>query len=416
MKQLLEAFKMALTAIWSHKLRSFLTLVGIIAGVASIIAVMTGISVVQGTIESELSVLGTTVFQVQKWPAGDFGNEVDWRKIMRRKPVTVENADAIREKVSTVSLVGSELWSFGHKAQYSNKTTNSNLTICGGTPEYAPNNTHYVQDGRNLSNEDIKIGRSVVLLGFGVAQELFPFSDPIDRTIKIDGRKFTVIGVLEDKASAMGGGYNNYLIMPITRFQQIYGMKDNWGNARSVNVTVRAVSQELLASAIEETRGVLRMERKVPPKEEDDFTIFTNDSQIKAFNKATAGVKTGAFVIGIVALVVAGIGIMNIMLVSVTERTKEIGVRKSLGAKRRNILSQFLLEAIVLCNIGGVLGVLVGFGLGNIVTFFTGFAAVIPAEWAIIGLAFCTTVGLVFGMWPAVVASRLNPIEALRYE
>jgi putative ABC transport system permease protein len=415
MLQFLEAFKMALTAVWSHKLRSSLTLVGIIAGVASIIAVMTGISVIQSTIESELSVLGTEVFQVQKWAAG-FSNNQDWRKIMKRKPITVENANAIREKVKTVSMVGSELWDFGHKARYRDKTTNSNLTICGGTPEYAPNNTHYVQFGRNLTNEDIKVARSVVLLGYAVAEELFPFTDPLEKVVRIDGRKFTVVGVLEDKQSSMGGGFNNYLIMPITTFQKIHGKKDNRGNDRSVNVTVRAVSQEMVLSAIEETRAVLRVERRVDPKDDDDFTIFTNDSQIRSFNDVTAKIKLGAFVIGIVALVVAGIGIMNIMLVSVTERTKEIGIRKSLGAKRRNILTQFLLEAIVLCNIGGVLGVMVGFGLGNIVSVLTGFSAVVPMEWAIGGLVFCTAVGLTFGMWPAVLASKMDPIEALRYE
>lgn len=413
---LIEAMKMALSAIAAHKLRSFLTLVGIIAGVSSIIAVMTGISVVQSTIEKELSVLGTTTFQVQKWPAGGFNHDVDWRKIQQRKPVTVENANAIREKVKTVDLVGAELWDFGHMAQYKGEKTNQNLTICGGTPEYPANNTHYVQLGRNLTNEDIKVGRNVVVIGPAVADKLFPFVDPLLKTIKVDGRKFKIVGVFEEKKSAMGGNYDNYMLMPITKFQEVYGMRDQRGNDRSVNVTVRAKSPELLQDAIEETRAVLRVERHVPLREEDDFTIFTNDSQIKSFNQATSGVKIGAFVIGIVALVVAGIGIMNIMLVSVTERTKEIGIRKSLGAKRKSILTQFLLEAIVLCNIGGALGVLVGFGLGNIVTFFTGFAATVPMEWAVGGLLFCTAVGLTFGLWPAVIASKLDPIEALRYE
>ena len=214
----------------------------------------------------------------------------------------------------------------------------------------------------------------------------------------------------------MGGGYDNYILMPISKFTKVYGSKTSWGDDRSVNVTVRVSSPELVADAIEETRFVLRQNRKVPPQNRDDFTIFTNDSQIRSFNQATAGVKAGAFVIGIIALVVAGIGIMNIMLVSVTERTKEIGIRKSLGAKRKHILLQFLLEAIILCNIGGVFGVMVGFGLGNVVTIFTGFAANVPMEWAVGGLVFCTTVGLIFGMWPAVLASRLDPIDALRYE
>jgi putative ABC transport system permease protein len=410
-----EALKMAITAIFSHKLRSFLTLIGIIAGVASIIAVMTGISVIQSTIESELSVLGTTTFQVQKWAAGGPLSDEERRKIMKRRPTTVEHANAIREKVKTVDLVGSELWDFGHQAKYRDRQTNNNLTICGGTPEYAPNNTHYIGLGRNLSNEDVKIGRFVVVIGHAVAEELFPWVDPIQKTIKIDGRKFKVVGIFDEKKSAMGGNYDNYMLMPISTFKRIYGMM-RMGRERSVNITVNAKSPELLYDAIEEVRSVMRFERGLKPGDEDDFTIFTNDSQIKTFNEVTAGVKVAAFVIGIVALIVAGIGIMNIMLVSVTERTKEIGIRKSLGARRKSILLQFLLEAVMLCNIGGVFGVLVGFMLGNIVAIVTGFAIHIPFEWTLGGLAFCTVVGLTFGLWPAMVASRMNPIEALRFE
>lgn len=185
---------------------------------------------------------------------------------------------------------------------------------------------------------------------------------------------------------------------------------------RSVYITVRAQSTEVLDDAIQEVRGILRMKRGVPPKEEDDFAYFTNDSQIKNFNEQTAAVKMGSFIIGAIALIVAGIGIMNIMLVSVTERTREIGLRKSIGAKKRDVLNQFLLEAIVLCNIGGIVGVMVGFGLGNLVSVFTGFAVSIPMEWAVGGLIFCTITGLVFGLWPAVVAARKDPIFALSYE
>ena len=411
-----ELFRMAIAAITSHKLRSFLTLVGIIAGVASIIGVMTGISVVQSTIEAELSVLGTTVFQVQKWAAGGPLSEAERLKIMRRRPTTVEHANAIREQVKTVSLVGSELWSFGHVVKYRDIKTDPNMTMCGGTPEYAPNNTHYIAHGRNLSNEDIKIGRNVVVLGHALAQKVFPWIDPLQKIVKIDGRKFTVIGIFEEKKSALGGNFDNYILIPISVYQQIYGMRDKFGRENSVNITVRAISPELLQDAIAETRAVMRKERGLKPNEEDDFTIFTNDSQIKAFNRTTGGIKAGAFVIGIIALIVAGIGIMNIMLVSVTERTREIGLRKSIGAKRKSILTQFLLEAIILCNIGGLIGVLVGFGLGNLVTIFTGFDINIPLNWAVIGLIFCTAVGLVFGMWPAHKASVLNPIESLRYE
>jgi len=414
---LLEALKMALAAIKAHKLRSSLTMVGIIAGVASIIAVMTAISVVQTAIEKEISVLGTETFQVQKWAAsGDGLSEEERLKIRRRRPTTVAHANAIREHVPSVDLVGPELWDYNHVVKYRDLQTNPDLVLCGGSPEYTTNNTHYVELGRNLSHEDVKVGRNVILLGYEVAQQLFPWTDPIQKTVKLDGRKFRVVGVLEDKSSAVGMRFNQYCIIPITAFQKIYGMYNDDGSQRSVNITVRARSPQLVQRAIDETRMIMRKERGLQPHEEDDFTIFTNDSQIRSFNQATAGVKTGSFVIGIVALIVAGIGIMNIMLVSVTERTKEIGIRKALGAKRRNILIQFLMEAIILCNIGGIIGVAVGFGLGNITSILTDFAAHVPLEWTLVGITFCTAVGLTFGFWPALRAAKLNPIDALHYE
>ena len=181
-------------------------------------------------------------------------------------------------------------------------------------------------------------------------------------------------------------------------------------------MTVRAKTPELLQDAIEETRQVMRRDRGLKANEEDNFDFFTSQSLITQFNKMSMGVKVAAFVIGIIALIVAGIGIMNIMLVAVTERTREIGIRKALGAKPAGVLGQFLLEAIILCNIGGVVGVLVGFGLGNLVAVFTHFDVSVPMEWAVIGLLFCSAVGVAFGLLPAVRASRLHPIDALRYE
>ncbi|UCF04062.1 MAG: ABC transporter permease [bacterium] len=411
-----EALKMAFTAIKAHKLRSALTMVGIIAGVASIISVMTGISIVQVAIEEGISVLGTQTFQVQKWAVGGAISEEERRKIQQRRPTTVAHADAIRESVKSVDLVGPELWSYSHIASYKDVKTNPDLMICGGTPEYTTNNTHYVEFGRNISHEDVKVGRNVVLLGYEVAQTLFPWTDPLQKTIKIDGRKYKVVGVLEDKSSAIGGRFNHYLIIPITRFVNTYGMRDANGSERSVNITVRARTAALLQRALDETRMVMRKERGLKPHEEDDFTIFTNDSNIRTFNQTTAGIKAGSFVIGIVALIVAGIGIMNIMLVSVTERTKEIGIRKALGAKRMHILLQFLIEAIILCNIGGIIGVAAGFALGNIISLVTDFAAHVPLEWTFVGILFCTAVGLTFGFWPAMRASKLNPIDSLHYE
>jgi putative ABC transport system permease protein len=412
----LEAFKMAVTAITTHKMRSFLTMVGIIAGISSIIAVMTGISVIQTSIEWEISTLGTQTFQVQKQAAGGVHSEEERRKIRARRPTTLEHADAIRENVKSADMVGAEMWGYNHVASYKDKKTNNNLMICGGTPEYTTNNTHFVLNGRNISHEDVKIGRNVVLLGHGIAAELFPWTDPINQTVKIDGRKFKVIGVLEDKSSAVGGRFNQYMIMPVSRFVKNYGLRRPDGELLSVNITVRAKTPDLLQQAIDETRIVMRRERGLKPHEEDDFTIFTNDSNINTFNEMTRGIKLGSFVIGIVALIVAGIGIMNIMLVSVTERTREIGIRKALGAKSKNIQAQFLLEAIILCNLGGIIGVAVGFGLGNIISLVTDFPAHVPLEWTFVGLAFCTGVGLTFGFWPARRASKLDPIEALHHE
>ena len=407
---------MSLDAMKSHKLRSLLTLVGIVAGVASIIAVMTAISVVQGTMEKEMSVLGAQVFQVQKWPAGGFNSDEERRAAMRRPPITVDHAELIREQVDTVDLVGAELWDCCYVMEYEAEETNPNVQICGGTPEYPANNTHYVGLGRNLSQWDVKSARSVVVIGYAIAETLFPFTDPIGKEVRLDGRKYQVIGVFDSKKSAFGSNFDSYALIPITRYLKTYGMVGPGGWSRSVNITVRAKTPELVEDAVAETRQVMRRARGVRPNEPDNFDFFSSESLITEFNEMTLGVKVAAFIVGIIALVVAGIGIMNIMLVSVTERTKEIGIRKSLGAKPRYILTQFLFEAVLLCNIGGAIGVLVGFGLGNVVTVFTAFETNVPMEWAVIGLLFCSAVGIGFGLLPAVRASRLNPIDALRYE
>jgi len=414
--QKLDTLIMSLNAIRANKLRSSLTLVGIVLGVASIIAVMTAISVVQITMEKEMNVLGAQTFQVQKWPVGGFNSDEDRRKAFRRPPMTLSDAQAIRDHVETVDIVGSEIWEFGFKAEYKGEETNPNNSIVGGTPEYPANNTHYVRLGRNITQMDVKARRKVAVIGYEIAAQLYPFVDPIGREIRVDGREYEIVGVFDEKKSAFGSQYDNYVLMPVSTFLDVYGLVDRDGFTRSVNITIHAKTPELIYDAIEETRQVLRRVRGVRYNEEDNFEFFSSESLITDFNRMTLGVKIGAFVVGIIALVVAGIGIMNIMLVSVTERTKEIGIRKSLGAKPRDILTQFLLEAVILCNIGGIIGVLVGFGLGNMVTLFSTFDSSVPVVWAVVGLLFCSAVGIGFGLLPAVKASRLNPIDALRYE
>ncbi len=411
-----ELLSMSVRALAANRLRSALTLLGIVAGVASIIAVMTALALVQATMEQEMSVLGTQVFQAQKWPAGGFASDAQRRRAMLRPPLTLDEAAAIRNEVPTVDLVGSELWDFGFVVEYKGESTNPNVSIVGGTPEYAPNNTHDVGLGRNLSPMDVRSAGKVAVIGHAIAKKLFPFIDPVGRDVLVDRRKYRVVGVFDEKKSAFGGNYDNYVLIPVTTFQNVYGPTDRGGQARSVNITVRAKTPQLVDDAMEQTRQVLRRERGVRPGEEDNFDFFSSASLITQFNKMSAGLKLAAFVIGIVALIVAGIGIMNIMLVAVTERTREIGLCKALGAKASTIRTQFLLEAVILCNIGGVVGVLIGFGLGNLVAVFTDFEPRVPLEWAVIGLVFCSIIGIAFGTLPAIRASQLDPIEALRSE
>ena len=412
---ILDIFVMSLSAIRVNKLRSSLTLIGVILGVASIIAVMTAISVIQSTMEKEMTVLGTQTFQVQKWPNGFSSNE-QRRAAMKWPAVTTKEAQLIRDNVSSVDLVGTEFWDGGKTVSYRGYTTEPATSLCGGSPEYPENNTHYIELGRNLSRMDMLTARKVVVLGNSLANELFPFSDPIGKEVRVDGNKYEVIGVFIKKESAFGGPYETMALLPGTPYTKLYGSVNGRGFPRSANVTIHSKTPELLQDAIEETRQVLRKSRKLKHNEEDNFHYFTSLSQIENFNQTTQGVKLGAFILGAVSLIVAGIGIMNIMLVSVTERTKEIGIRKSLGAKRSNILLQFLFEAVVLCNVGGIIGILLGFGLGNVMTLMTSFEANIPYEWAFIGMGFCSVIGITFGMIPAIKASKLNPIDALQYE
>src|SRR5438093_1065359 len=261
----------------------------------------------------------------------------------------------------------------------------------------------------------VQAARPVAVIGHAIARKLFPFTDPTGRDIRIDGRRYQVVGVFDEKKSAFGGNFDNYVLMPVSTYVNTYGLKDRNGFLRSVNITVRARTPAQINDAIEQTRQVLRRVRGLKPKDEDNFEFFNSQSLITQFNKVSMGVKLGAFVIGTIALIVAGIGTMNIMLVAVTERTREIGIRKALGARSQNILAQFLFEAVVLCNIGGVFGVIFGFGLGNLVSVFTKFDATVPLEWAVIGLVFCSAVGIAFGPLPAMRPARPDPIDAPRY-
>ncbi len=410
-----ENISMALNAVVANKLRSFLTLIGIIAGVASIIAVMTSIQILRTKMENDMSQLGSSTFQVQKWPAMGGGGQ-NWRKIMRRKPLTIEQANLIRERAKGADLVGAELWEQPAVLAHGELKTNPNVSLAGGTPEFQYNNNQLVGYGRFINEEDVKVGRNVIVLGAKIVNKIFPFKDPIDEVVKINGQKYTVIGVFEELGETMFGSGDNIACIPITAFVSQFGLKDNRGFDRSVNITVKAKEGFLMDDVMEEVRGILRIARNVKPLDEDDFDIYSNDSVIKAFGDMTAVIRLVAIAMGAIALIVAGIGIMNIMLVSVTERTKEIGIRKSIGAKRKDIMIQFLTEAIILCQIGGFIGIGVGIGLGNIVSLLMSVTVTVPWDWVLIGLFFCSLIGIVFGLWPAAKAAKLDPIESLRFE
>ena len=407
-----ESFAMAIAAIRASKLRSILTLLGIVVGVFSIISVMTAVGALKQNIESALSQLGANTFQVQKFTIDFNSTPEQRRKMWNRKNITIDQALLVKERVTLAEAVGLESEDYGKIVFWEGKKTNPNVSLSGITAEVLTTADLTIESGRAISQDDIDIGRKVTVLGSAVREILFPPNiNPVGETVRIDKAVYQIIGVFAKKGSLLGSNQDNFAVVPISVFMQLYG-KDS----RSVNITVKALNQAVVDDAIEQTRAVLRVARRVRPGDEDDFGIFTNDSLVKQFNDFTLYVRMGVFFISSIALLAAGVGIMNIMLVSVTERTREIGIRKAIGARRRDILIQFMLEAVVLSQIGGVVGVLLGIGAGNIVGMIAKADAVFPWDWAIAGLTVCSLVGFVFGVYPAWKASTLDPIDALRYE
>jgi putative ABC transport system permease protein len=406
-----EALQMALNAIRTSKLRSLLTLLGIAVGVFSIISVMTAVGVLKNSIEEGMTQLGANTFQVQKFPSFNTGPE-DRRRFRNRKDITLEQAMEVREKATLAEAVGIEIWQFGKTLVWRGVKTNPNIEIAGESTEGLTTNDWTVEFGRPFSNTDQEMARSVIILGQAVVEKVFPPSvNPIGESIRVDGEVYQVIGVFAKKGSALGGNQDNFTAVPISTFMQKYGK-----NGRSVNIMVKALNREVVDDAIEQVRSILRAARRVPPGAEDDFAYFSNDSLIKQFNDFTLYLRMGVLLVSSIALLAAGVGIMNIMLVSVTERTREIGIRKAIGAQRRDILSQFIIEAVLLSELGGIVGVVLGILGGNVVGLLMEVPAVIPWDWATIGLITCSVVGLVFGVYPAWKAATLDPIEALRYE
>ena len=404
-----ESVRMTFDAIRANKLRSTLTLLGISVGIFSVISVMTAIKTLESSIESGLNVFGTNTFLITKDPAIQFGGNEKYRN---RKNIDLDQYLQLKERAKLPILVsGGDETDRVRVVTYKDKKTKQAPRVSGGDSGTLRTVNTYIADGRNLTEEDVHLSRSVCIIGADVVDILFPFEDPLGKVIQLQGINFTVVGVTERQGQSFGQSQDNYVFMPVTTFLQRFR-----GKSYSLGITVESESSELYNETLDEVIGVLRAIRKVPPGEENDFEITTNDELMETFGTFTGSIKIFAFSISVIALIVAGIGIMNIMLVSVTERIKEIGIRKAIGATRSHILFQFLTESVFLCQIGGIIGVIFGVAAGNIISLVAKVPAVIPFDWAIYGVISCSIIGIGFGSYPAWRAANLDPVESMRFE
>ncbi len=402
---------MALGAIAAHKLRSILTLIGVLVGVFSIIVVMTVMRVMQNSIGKELSQLGANTFAVSKMPGAFFGGREGYEKLWRRRPFTFAYVAELQKKATLAKGIGAEQTFWVGEVSSDYGKTPPNVELTGAMPANFSAKNLVVTEGRPLLDSDVDGSHQVCVLGFSLAKTLFPYVSAIGQMAKLDGINYRVVGVLEERQASMGSTPDSFALIPITTGLNRYGRIWN-----RISILVEAYDQPHFPDTVEQVRGIMRNLRKVRPGDKDDFEIFSNDSLITQFESFTFKVRIGIAVVSSIALLAAGIGIMNIMLVSVTERTREIGIRRAIGAKKRNIMAQFILEAVVLCELGGIAGVLLGIAGGNGAALFLKMTPAIPVDWAILGLLICSVVGVVFGTYPAIKAANLDPIESLRYE
>ena len=400
---------MAIDAIRQNKLRSVLTLLGISIGVFSVIGVMTAIRTLESSVESGLNVFAANTFVIQKYPSIQIGRRD--KKIRNRKNIDYDQYKKLKERAKLPVLVSVSEGSSIRNVKYKEISVKNYVSLLGGDEGSVRMYKTFISDGRNIAPDDVRYARNVCVLGMDVVDRLFPFEDPISKKIQIEGLNYYVVGVTERQGEAFGQSQDNYIAIPITNYLQKFSNK--W---TTLSINVEAASEKDYDKTREEVIGIMRTIRKVKAGEDNDFELETNDEMIETFSGFTGGIKLFALSVSVIALVVAGIGIMNIMLVSVTERIKEIGIRKAIGATKRDILTQFLMEAVFLSEFGGVVGIIMGIGAGNLVSFIFNIPAVIPFDWAIIGLLVCSVIGIGFGIYPAWKAAQLDPIESLRFE
>jgi len=403
----------AFRAIRERKLRSSLTCLGIIIGVATVIVM---VSLVQGFNDQFISAFrqfGATLVQFQIREA-DFGDGPPREEERLRPVLTLEDARAIQRYAWAIRYVSPERWQFQPAEVRWRGAHASGVTVGGVTHQYPDANSHFVQHGRFFTEGEERHAAPVAVIGEGVREALFPQVDPLGRVLEVNGRPFRVIGVFEDKGGFLdGGGANQALVIPMGMFDRIWpDVQKGYG---CVIATVPWKS-EWLNLAIEQGTQILRERRGLRFDQPNNFAVLTPDRYVRIFRQVTGGISAAMLSIAAISLVIGGVGVMNIMLMNVTQRTREVGIRKALGARRRDILQQFLTEAMTLTLVGGAAGVLAGMGIARIVAAFSPFPATFSTAAAVAGLAVAALVGLFFGTYPAWRASKLDPIEALHHE
>ena len=411
LSSLWESFRVALGSLRANKLRTALTLVGIVVGVAAVIAVVTIIKGLDKTVASTFSSQGSTVFSISKRPQIITSRE-DFIKFNKRKDVTQEDADAIARLCTSC-------WRTGISAnsreiiKRANQTSND-VTVRGVTLSMFDIDAVNIETGRIWTETEHEAARDVCVVGADILENLFEGAPPdraLGQEIRIAGRPFEIIGVAERKGKIFGFSRDNVIYIPYPNYQKVFGARD------SLVVFIQAASAEQLEEVEDQVRAIMRNRRgKTFKDEEDGFALETQDVFLDLYGKATSNIYIVTIGVAAVSLIVGGIVVMNIMLVSVTERTKEIGIRKAVGARQTDILQQFLIEAVTVTAIGGCIGVITGFGLAYVISFLIGFPLLISVASAVLGVGVSSIVGIVSGLWPAWRAARLDPIEALRAE
>lgn len=402
---------MAFDTLRANKLRSSLTILGVSVGVITVIFMVSIIQGLNKAFADQVESLGSNTIFISKFDPG-FGRPPGPEEI-HRKDLTVEDADALRTEAPSVAGVSPVKRMIAVTARYQDKQTDTPI-LFGVTPYYEFVHTQYVARGRFVKDLDMDNRDNVAIIGVDVARALFPYEDPLEKDIRIAGNPYHVIGVMEPLGNFFGQSRDNSLFIPLTTFEKYY--PDRPFPETVFFIVVRPQSRAFVKSAMDEMTDILRRRRRVPLNAPNNFGISSQDSLLDIYNQLTGATALVLTAISFVALMIGGIGVMNIMLVSVTERTKEIGVRKAVGATRVNILSQFLIEAVVLTAIGGFAGLAVGELLAFVINRYSPLPAYVPL-WAIgVGVGISAAVGIVFGLWPAWKAARLDPIEALRWE